>query len=294
MKNQKHLLAVLIAYLIWGSFPMFLRTLTEYRAPQILFYRIGFATCISLAVAALFRRKEFKAYRASYLVLDRSGRVRALINILGGGVLLSINWLLYIYTVNSIDIQTASFAYMLCPVLTALLGFIVLKEHLKPHHWLAIALSLFACLMLGYASLANALYSFAIALSYALYVIAQKRVSQFDRIITLGIQMVISMLCISPVFKMLNMELQADSYLLLMTFIMAVVFTVIPLLLSLYGLNKLSSGTIGFMMYINPIMNFFVAFSMYHEKASFMQVAAYLLTLVAVIVYNWEYLRKSR
>jgi chloramphenicol-sensitive protein RarD len=293
MKENKYLTAVISAYLIWGIFPMFIKLLSGYDAPRILFYRIVFALACVSGYMLLFLRKEIITYKESFFKLCPKEKKSALINIVSGGFLLSINWVLYIYTVNNINIQTASFAYMICPVLTALLAFIVLKEKVKAQHWTALFISIVSCVLLSTVSVEHTLYSVAIALSYALFIISQKKTIQFNRLITLWIQLTISMIFISVVFTTFEIGLQYDAYLLWMTLIMAVAFTIVPLLLSLFGLNGLPSGTIGFLMYINPLMNFFVAFWIYNEKASTNQLLAYLLMLLSVIIYNIGYFKKS-
>lgn len=293
MKGNKYLSSVILAYLIWGIFPMFIKLLSGYDAPRILFFRIAFALICITGYVLLFLRKKLTAYKETFLTLPQKEKTSALINILSGGFLLSINWVLYIYTVNSINIQTASFAYMICPVLTSLLAFAVLKEKLMVQHWIAIGISVVSCALLSTVSVEHTLYSLAIALSYALFLISQKKTLQFNRLITLWIQLTISMIFISVVFNTAGVSLHYDAYLLWMTLIMAVVFTIVPLLLSLFGLQGLPSGTIGFLMYMNPLMNFFVAFLIYHEKVTPNQLLAYLLMLVSVIIYNIGYFKKQ-
>ena len=65
------------------------------------------------------------------------------------------------------------------------------------------------------------------------------------------------------------------------------VFTIIPLFLSLYSLIGLPSSTMGILIYANPLVAFAVAIFYFHESINQQQILAYALLLLAVIVFNW-------
>ena len=74
--------------------------------------------------------------------------------------------------------------------------------------------------------------------------------------------------------------------------IIAVIFTVLPLFLNLFALNKINSATIGILMYINPIFNFTIAFLIFNEQINFLQVIGYSIIILALIVFNYQNFRK--
>ena len=69
--------------------------------------------------------------------------------------------------------------------------------------------------------------------------------------------------------------------------IIAVFFTIIPLWLSLYGLERLKSSTVGIILYINPLMTFVIAVTCFGEKVDFQQGVAYGVIVLSVIPFNW-------
>jgi chloramphenicol-sensitive protein RarD len=71
-----------------------------------------------------------------------------------------------------------------------------------------------------------------------------------------------------------------------MILMIAVVFTVFPLFLNLYALNKINSATIGILMYLNPIFNFSVAFLVFHETVNVLQIVGYSIIVVALVLFN--------
>jgi chloramphenicol-sensitive protein RarD len=74
--------------------------------------------------------------------------------------------------------------------------------------------------------------------------------------------------------------------------IVAVLFTVLPLFLNLFALNKINSATIGILMYINPIFNFTIAFLVFNERINFLQVIGYTIIILALILFNYQNFRK--
>ena len=288
MSNNKHLWAAVSAYTIWGTFPLFLKQLTGFPAYTILFYRILFASLFGIMIVAFFMRDKLRAEWRQWKKMEKKTQWSVARVMLGGGLLLSVNWLLYIYVVNNINIQSASFAYMLCPIITALLGALILKEKLLKHHWLAIVLGLLSFVLLSIIEPSNTLFSLTIACSYAFYLIIQKYAAGVNRVILLTGQMSLSILVIAITFRLAHIETPPHPFVLSMTAIMALVFTLLPLLLNLFSLQGLSSGSVGFLMYINPLMNFIVAFVFFREKSTPVHLAAYAIVLIAILFYNKE------
>jgi len=69
---------------------------------------------------------------------------------------------------------------------------------------------------------------------------------------------------------------------------------VVPLYLNLYALIRMPSSTVGILIYINPIVAFLVAFLYFGDQASLLQVASYLVLLIAVVLFNWGNLSRLR
>ena len=76
--------------------------------------------------------------------------------------------------------------------------------------------------------------------------------------------------------------------------IIAVLFTVLPLFLNLFALNKINSATIGILMYINPIFNFLIAFLIFNEEVTLLQATGYAIICLALGIFNYSYLKKMQ
>jgi len=294
MDNRKHYAAAITAFVVWGFFSLPLRTLKEFTAGEILYFRIVFSVLILLVVLIGFRKAELRKDFALFKSFVTKERIQIIARTLGGGALLIINWLIFIHVINTINIKTASFSYLICPVLTAVLGNFILKEKLSALQWIAVLLCVVSCVLLGLNSVLELGYSFAVAISYAIYLISQRRNYGFDRLVVLAVQMLFALLILSIAYPFLVEEAPAAFSFYGTIAIIAGVFTVLPLFLNLYALNRLKSTTVGILLYINPLMNFAIAFLVFHETITSLQVVGYLIVLIALVVFNYQNLQKIK
>lgn len=288
MRLNKYYWAGIGAFVIWGFIPWPLRNLTDFGSGQILYYRVIISLLTLLVIMLGFRRKTLKETIHQYKTSEPKERRRFVGFTLLGTVMLTINWLSYIYVINHIDIQTGSFAYLVCPILASLFGFWLLKEQLNRNQWLAIGLSALSCAMIGVGSLYNLGFSLFIAATYALYMITQRILRSYDKITLLSLQLIISFALIGPFYGQLvgTQDGMPPSDFFIWVGILALFFTVLPLFLNLLALKGLNSGVVGIIMYINPLLNFIVAYIWYDETTTWAQAIAYLIILVSIILYN--------
>ena len=188
MNNQKHYAAAISAFVIWGFFSIPLRALSDYSAGEILYFRITFSVIILLTTLLVFRKSAIRKDLALFKSFSSRQKKQLVALTLGGAALLIVNWLIFIYVINAINIKTASFSYFICPVLTAVLGNFLLKEKLTSLQWVAVLLCTVSCVLLGLNSVLELGYSFAVAISYALYLVSQRRNFGFDRLVILAVQ----------------------------------------------------------------------------------------------------------
>jgi chloramphenicol-sensitive protein RarD len=292
MNNQKHYAAAISAFVIWGFFSIPLRQLRDYSAGEILYFRIVASLIILIAVVALFRRHSLKQDLISLQTISPQKRISVIVLTLVGGLLLTVNWLTFIYIVNNINIKTASFAYLICPVITAVLGYVLIKEKMSRLQWIAVALCTVSCVLIGINSALEIGYSFLTALTYALYLISQRKNQGFDRMVVLTVQVAFSLSILTAGIQFLVQDVPVARSFYWTIFLIAALFTVFPLFLNLFALNKINSATIGILMYINPIFNFTIAFLVFNETISLIQVVGYLIIFIALIIFNYSYLKQ--
>lgn len=292
MNSQRHYTAAISAFIMWGFFSIPLRALREYSAGEILYFRIALSLVVLVAVIAIFRKSSIRATVDAFRAHTPNKRISVAALTLVGGALLTVNWLTFIYIVNNINIKTASFSYLICPVITAALGVVLIRESMTRLQWIAVLLCTISCILIGLNSALELGYSFLTALTYALYLISQRKNQGFDRMVVLCIQVCFSLILLSAIFPLLVNEVPASGTFYGLIFLIAVLFTVVPLFLNLYALNRINSATIGILMYINPIINFTVAFVVFKENITALQLVGYVIIFIAVILFNLPYIKR--
>jgi len=287
MDTRKHYASGVAAFLIWGFFPLVLRLVNSHKAGEILYFRILFALLILAVILLGFMRGQTKENFARLKALTPQARRTVIGLTLVGGVLLTINWLVFIHVVNQVNIKTASFSYLICPVVTAVLGYVLLKEKMLFIQWLAIVLCAISCVLMGINNISELGYALLIAFSYAFYLISQRKNQGFNRMIVLGVQVLVAFVIMNLFFSQLVGSLVIDTRFYVITFCIALIFTVLPLFLNLYALNRINAATIGILMYLNPLINFSIAFLVFSEGASAIQKVGYGIIAIALVLFNY-------
>jgi chloramphenicol-sensitive protein RarD len=292
MKNRKYYGAAILAFVVWGFFPWVLKSLAGYGAGEILYFRILFSCIVLVFIVTAVRSGKLKKDFLIFGAAPSIDKLKIILLWLAGGLLLTVNWLTFIYTVNEVNIRTASFSYLICPVLTAVLGYAILKENMTTAQWIAVLLCAISCVLMGMNSVTELGYSFTTAVTYGLYLVLQRLYKEYDRMTVLSVQILFSFSLLNAFSGFLIDEIPVETSFYVITAIIAAAFTVLPLFLNLYALIGISSATVGILMYINPLFNFTIAFLVFHERSSPLQIVGYSIIAVALVLFNYPNLRK--
>lgn len=289
--NLRYFFAGILSFAIWGFFSIPLRNLKAFPSEEILYYRI-FTSLVFIWIAILvFRRKQLKVDFAYLSSIGSREKRNILLQLIGSTLLLTSNWYTYIYAVNNVSLQSAAFAYMVCPLITAFGGFLILKESLSKLKLVSLGIALLSILLLATGSFIEVLWSVIIASLYAFYLIIQRKMQHLDKLNVLAVQIGIAVLLMLPFFLLKHEGIPQDIWFWGNITVIAVFFTIIPLFMSLYALIGIPSSTLGIIIYINPIIAFAVAVFYFGEHVDVHKLFAYLLLLVSVIVFNWSILK---
>lgn len=163
------ILSAALAFLCWGLFPLYFHALKEVPPAQIMGHRVLWSLLFLVIVLTI--RQQWKWL----LELRRQPRVVASFAL--SALLLSFNWLLYIWAVNSGHVIEASLGYFINPLFNVMLGFLVLKERLRIVQWLAIALATCGVLWLTWQAGRMPWIALALAASFGGYGLLRKTAS---------------------------------------------------------------------------------------------------------------------
>jgi chloramphenicol-sensitive protein RarD len=294
MKFSKYYLAAILSFVIWGFFSLAVNPIKTYASLDILFYRVFICAVIMAFISLVIRRRVLLTNVAVYRCMPASQRIKIATLTCGGGFLLTANWFFFIYVMNHISIKAASFAYLVCPILTTVMAFFILKEKLSKWQWAAVVLSVVSCLLLSFNSLADVGYSMIVALSYALYLISQRKNTGIDKFTILTVQLIFAGMLLLPFYPAFSEAVPTDPTFWVSISIIAVMLTIVPLYLNLYALQGVTSSTMGILLYINPLINFAIALFYFYESINEIQTVAYALILFSIVVFNEQYIFSKR
>lgn len=286
MPLNKYFFYALLSFIIWGFFSLALKPLHEYASLDILFYRVFFSTTLLLVLNFTLRKDIVLNSWQAYLSFTKKEKKQFLTLTIGGGFLLVLNWFLFMYAVNHVSLQSASFAYLICPIITTVLAFFLLKERLTNWQWVAVLLCIISCAILSYGHVKDLIYSLIIAVSFALYLISQRKNGNFDKFIILTIQLIIASFVLFPFFPKYAGPIPTASLFYNMMTLIVILFTIIPLYLNLYALKGMNSSAVGILMYTNPLIHFVLALFYFKEDVQITQLIAYALIALSIAVFN--------
>lgn len=292
MKATKYYLAAFVAFLIWGFFSLGLKPIHHYPSLDILFYRVFLGVILMSLINVLFRGQIIKKNMTAFKNMLPNHKQQILFLTFGGALLLMANWFFFIYVMNHVSVKAASFAYMVCPILTTVFAYFILREKLSIWQWTAVGISVFSCVLLSYNHFMDIFYSLIVAATYALYLVSQRKNSEMDKFLLLNVQLLIAGLFMLPFYPVYSGVLPTEGLFYICLFVIVVLFTIIPLFLNLYALKGVSSATVGIMIYINPIINFLLAVFYFKEPVTGLQLLAYSLILLSIVVFNEKLLFK--
>ncbi|MBF4505469.1 EamA family transporter [Flavobacterium sp. JLP] len=290
MKTTKYYIAAITAYTIWGFFSLVLRPIHDYASLDILFFRVFSCSILMLLICFLFKRKTLQDTISIFKSLSASEKKKAILLNIGGSVFLMSNWFTFIYVMNHVSVKATSLAYLVCPILTTLLAYFILHEKLSKTQWISVGLSISGCLLLSYADIMDMFFSIIIGFTYACYLVSQRVNKGFDKFIVLTFHITLAALVLLPFYPAYSGPVPTEFKFYFCIETIAILFTIFPLFLNLYALSGINSSTVGMLLNINPMIAFGLANFVYHEKISALQISAYGIIFIAVLVFNSHHL----
>ena len=280
-------LNVLGCYILWGLLPIFWKLLAGVNSAYVLAQRIVFSCVFCLAVI-LIRKNGGEIGK---IIKNKSERRKFFLC----GILISINWGVYILTVAMGRILEASLAYYMNPLFSVLIGAIFFKERLSRVQWASVALA-FAGVMFSVIRYGEVPYlAIIIGLSFALYGALKKGIKAdsetsicMETMAVLPIALVFIAYAQFSGFTTFSSLTTAEALLLIATG----PITSIPLMLFAKGIKETSIVTSGILMYINPTLQLLVGVFIYNEAFTQTNAITFAFVWTAVILFVFESIRK--
>ena len=223
------------------------------------------------------------------IFLNTIKNYKTLLTLFFSGLLIFINWAVWIYAVANNQIIDASFGYFIMPILSVLLGNIFFKELVNKKRKISIVLVLISIFFLIFVSFKSIPWvGLVVALSWGFYNLLRKKIN-----VDTGIGLLIESLFILPfalIFFYFIVQQGLNDFTfsnppLMLLLLLAGPMTVIPLFLYVRGVELCGLGPTGMIFYITPTFQFILGFFYYNEPFSITKLVSFILIWIAVFIY---------
>ncbi|MBI5923564.1 MAG: EamA family transporter RarD [Betaproteobacteria bacterium] len=273
----------LCAYTIWGFIPIYLKWLNQVPALEIVGHRIIWS-CLMLC-AYLLATRSWRNF------LMQIPNFRVIGAYLAAAILLSANWLVYVWAVNANFIVDASLGYFINPLISVLFGVLLLKERLRSWQWLAVGLALAGVIYLTWAHGSLPWIALVLAFSFALYGLI-KKTSPLGALP--GLTLETGILFLPGMAYLLFAEFHANGAFLhrgAMVDILLIgcgLVTAVPLLLFAAAAQRIPLALVGLLQYIGPTLQFLIGVLIYDEPFTSDKFIGFGLVWVALLIFAFE------
>lgn len=280
---RKGIWYALAAYGIWGLFPLYWKPLHDIPALQIIGHRIGWS--FILLVVIILVTKQWGAFRAA------TTNKRTLLAYTATAVLITINWLVYVWAINAGYIVESSLGYFINPLLSVLLGVIFLREKLRTWQWVPVGLAALGVLIVSVAYGHFPWISISLALSFGLYGLVKKKAPLNS---LYGLTLETGIVFIPALIYLITVDVQGQGAFLHtdivsnLLMIGAGAVTAIPLMLFSSAAQRIPLSMVGILQYITPTTQFLLGVFLYKEPFTLIQLVGFSLVWLALIFFTIE------
>lgn len=286
---RRGLLFGVAAYLMWGSFPLYWPLLEPSGAVEILANRIVWSTVVMVVLVVLLRRRG--ALRA--IVANR----RTTLLLVVAAITITLNWGTFIYGVNSDRVVETSLGYFINPLVTVLMGVLILGERLRPLQWAALGIGLIAVIVLTVDYGRPPVIALVLACSFGTYGLAKKAAGA-GAIESLTFETAI----ITPFAVAFLIWLSADGgghfttegsgHAVLM--VTTGIVTAVPLLCFSAAATRIPMTSLGLLQYLTPTCQFLIGIVVVGEHMPTGRWVGFGLVWLALAVFSFEALGNRR
>lgn len=277
------------AYAMWGLFPLYWTLMKPAGAIEILAHRVFWSLAVMAALIVVLRRSaQFKR-----LLSDR--RTRWILTV--AAVVIAVNWGGYIWGVNNGHVVETSLGYFINPLVTVLMGVLLLGERLRPLQWFAMGLATVAVLALTVEYGRPPWVALVLAFSFGTYGLAKKKANAgavesltLETLILAPVALGYLLFLSSRGSSTFTTEGTGHVLLLISTGI----FTAIPLICFGAAATRVSMTTLGMLQYLAPTLQFVLGVTLFAEPMPPTRLAGFALVWVALAIFTFEAVKHRR
>lgn len=284
-ETQKGVIYAGFSYLLWGLLPIYWKLLDNVNAKEILASRVVWSFIFMVIILIL--TKKWGLFVQTIKGFAKNKKQMYALTI--ASLLISVNWFIYIWAVNSDNMIEASLGYYINPLISILLGMFVLKEKLTVYQYVSFILAAIGVLIISISHGQFPWIAISLAFSFGVYGLAKKLIN-VDSAVGLTLETLVitpiaviymGFLFINDANSFLSDGVQTDLLL-----IGAGAATAIPLLYFAKGAQKIPLSLLGFLQYIAPTLTLLLGVFVYNEHFSKIQLLSFIFIWSALTIYS--------
>jgi chloramphenicol-sensitive protein RarD len=277
---NKGILKGIAVYILWGFFPIYWKMLHQVPALQVIGNRIVWSFLLMAAV--LFFTHQWTSFRLA----AASPRIIGIYSI--AAVLLTINWLVYVWGVNSGFIVETSLGYFINPLVSVMLGVFFLHERLRITQWIPIVIAALGVAYLTYAYGRLPWIALTLAFTFGFYGLVKKLAplgAMYGLTLETGIVFPIALVYLLVVGLRGSGAFLQEGPLTTLLLIGAGPVTTVPLLLFASAAKEIPLTIVGLLQYIAPTLQFLIGVFIYKESFDRSLLVGFIIIWIALIFF---------
>ena len=271
------------AYGMWGLFPLYWPLLEPAGAVEILAHRVFWSLAVMLLLVVVLVRVP----RLRAVVSDpRAFGILAL-----AAVVIAVNWGTYIWGVNNGHVVETSLGYFINPLVTVLMGVVILGEQLRRLQWAALGIAAVAVVGLTVEYGRPPWVALTLAFSFAMYGLAKKK-ANVGAVESLTVEtLVLAPVAAGYILWMAGQGISTfgtEGYAHAVLLVATGVVTAVPLICFGAAATRVSMTTIGLLQYLAPTIQFALGVLLFREDMPVMRWVGFGLVWVALVIFTYE------
>ena len=278
-----------LAYAMWGVFPLYWPLLEPAGAVELLAHRVGWSALVMVVLSVALRR------RRALLRILRTPRV--LVLLLSASAVISVNWGVYIWSVTHEHVVESSLGYFINPLVTVLMGVLILGERLRPMQWAALAIAALAVVGLTVAEGRAPYIALVLAFSFGTYGLLRKKA---DVGAVEGLTVETALLAPLAIGYLIWLETSGDGHAFsegpghVALLVSAGLVTAVPLLCFGGAATRVPLTTLGLLQYVAPTLQFLLGITVGGEPMSASRWIGFAAIWAALILFSADTVRSRR
>ncbi len=279
------------AYLIWGSFPLFIDAASFASPFEVVVWRVVFGFVLAALIVTITR--SWKP------IIALVKKPKSLIWVFLAAVFIYANWQTYVFGVATGNVLETSLGYFINPLFTVLLGVLVLREKLRPLQWVALGIGFVAVIVVTFDFGRLPWIAFVLAASFGMYSLAKNKMGSKVRAIhsftiESGFLLPFAIIQLFIVGSFVQIQFGVVGVMGTSALIAFGFMTAVPLILFGAAASKIRLSSIGFIQYLTPVIQFLLGLFYFGEQMGPVRWAGFILVWIGLVVLTFDAYRDNR